>query len=742
MVMEAQPKQGQINQAGRPPSGRHGEGHNLAGRPRSVRHADGIVLENCEPARQDRCADLRQLLQPPRPKKQPFYDSAKDRCPGIEAAGYDPPMDGMTVAKLLKPGIGQMPKNEVSRKFWQINNLVPCLGHSTNTRRTPGTYYDFDYWRRAYCLKHGIPSKNEPIKDLINPPPKTNFTNSLEETDEKLAQYLKHSLNVTGKSHTYKIPPLPEHLDRLKTTFGDASSFDPLPPIVNPRKTREQIEKEAVLGHDLYKITHESFWPGEQINRKYLPSFNPNKIMGMETNVDQRGLGAEKGAEDADLMLRKHRTPIVRFAQADLEDQWKRKLGRPLEPNRILKQVGEEFVFGQPPVSDPDTVKMLIHDQLMYPPDQDKDFNRFRQIVSVVRKQLREQKFFRFEELLIAFENEDKKCEGKVHADDIRKILHRFNILHEMDPKLLNDLLEYCEKDACPCASADYNRCIDHVLFHACLNYLYEDGLFFYEKLPINNQAQEMKGTATQPASWQKTAYVRSNDVTHLQTTPAGDWSTKQMRYYGTPSVRYDIEVPKVRRIHDETNYGDQPSVQRTINPSPFGRRAIPDIDLYRARPLSELKTLFSCSGVDLTDEQFSQLFHQAAMCDPSGCNQVSVESFRSVLACHCCIRRDRNGKQTYECCFDFPETAALCPGKPKTRLPNICNERDAIELRNKRAATDLAASAKRKGAGKDEVSEYCKGKEFKKNEGLEEKCPFKTKRLPNISPYVIHGVM
>ena len=45
-----------------------------------------------------------------------------------------------------------------------------------------------------------------------------------------------------------------------------------------------------------------------------------------------------------------------------------------------------------------------------------------RQIVSVVRKQLKEQKFFRFEELLIAFENEDKKCEGKVHADDIRKV--------------------------------------------------------------------------------------------------------------------------------------------------------------------------------------------------------------------------------------------------------------------------------------------------------------------------------
>ena len=45
-----------------------------------------------------------------------------------------------------------------------------------------------------------------------------------------------------------------------------------------------------------------------------------------------------------------------------------------------------------------------------------------RQIVAVVRKQLKDQKFTRFEELMIAFENEDKKCEGKVHANEIRKV--------------------------------------------------------------------------------------------------------------------------------------------------------------------------------------------------------------------------------------------------------------------------------------------------------------------------------
>ena len=49
-----------------------------------------------------------------------------------------------------------------------------------------------------------------------------------------------------------------------------------------------------------------------------------------------------------------------------------------------------------------------------------------RQIVSVFRKQLKDQKFTRFEELLIALENEDKKCEGKVHADDVRKVISTY----------------------------------------------------------------------------------------------------------------------------------------------------------------------------------------------------------------------------------------------------------------------------------------------------------------------------
>merc|ERR1719334_540711 len=94
-------------------------------------------------------------------------------------------------------------------------------------------------------------------------------------------------------------------LDRLKTTFGMPPHHEPLPPLVNPRKTREQVETEAVKGHELYKKTHESFWPGEQLGRNYFDSFNPNQTFGDVTGVDKRGLGAKRGAEDGDLMERK-----------------------------------------------------------------------------------------------------------------------------------------------------------------------------------------------------------------------------------------------------------------------------------------------------------------------------------------------------------------------------------------------------------------------------------------------------
>ena len=50
---------------------------------KAVRHADGMDMDKCQRTPEDKCGKLMQeIMQAQKPKKTPFYDSAKDRCPG------------------------------------------------------------------------------------------------------------------------------------------------------------------------------------------------------------------------------------------------------------------------------------------------------------------------------------------------------------------------------------------------------------------------------------------------------------------------------------------------------------------------------------------------------------------------------------------------------------------------------------------------------------------------------------
>lgn len=54
--------------------------------------------------------------------------------------------------------------------------------------------------------------------------------------------------------------------------------------LINPRKTYEEVEKENVVGHDLYIKTHADFEVGERVQRCYTaPSFDPKNRFGIPT---------------------------------------------------------------------------------------------------------------------------------------------------------------------------------------------------------------------------------------------------------------------------------------------------------------------------------------------------------------------------------------------------------------------------------------------------------------------------
>ncbi|KAG8139172.1 hypothetical protein E2320_001948, partial [Naja naja] len=93
---------------------------------------------------------------------------------------------------------------------------------------------------------------------LANPPPKTYFQQKIKEKKESV--YLSNCQAPLGKSHDQSLR-LPKGLDVTNTRFGTTIKKEiSAANIVNPRKTFDEVQKEAQEGHDLYISTHNDYY--------------------------------------------------------------------------------------------------------------------------------------------------------------------------------------------------------------------------------------------------------------------------------------------------------------------------------------------------------------------------------------------------------------------------------------------------------------------------------------------------
>ena len=60
-------------------------------------------------------------------------------------------------------------------------------------------------------------------------------------------------------------------------------------------------------------------------------------------------------------------------------------------------------------------------------------------------------------------------------------------------------------------------------------------------------------------------------------------------RTYGVPSIRSDLPGPRVRRVGDRTNYGDESNAYALTNPSLYSAKGVYEKDLLLPRPKSEV---------------------------------------------------------------------------------------------------------------------------------------------------------
>lgn len=57
----------------------------------------------------------------------------------------------------------------------------------------------------------------------------------------------------------------------------------------------------------------------------------------------------------------------------------------------------------------------------------------------------------------------------------------------------------------------------------------------------------------------------------------------------GIPTIRSDIPAPRIRRLSDTTNYGDQGNGFSILFPSIFSQKGVYERDLLKKRPKTEV---------------------------------------------------------------------------------------------------------------------------------------------------------
>ncbi|XP_018765316.2 EF-hand domain-containing family member B [Serinus canaria] len=548
---------------------------------------------------------------PPCPK-----ETLSDETPELPNAGKLSHA-GKTVASCLKETPRPVTPTAV-RKFRNTTNPAPGAKIIFY-----GTADDPDV---ATHLTHGIKSTAQfTVASLISPVAKSEFQEKMQ--DMKEAIYSSNREAPLGKSHDQSLK-LPEGLDIINTTFGmkvfkDLTAGE----VVNPPKTFEEVDKEAREGHDLYVLSHEDYYVGESVNRKYNSHFDKSFVYGMETPHYEDGRNTAKTFNWV-LDLDSKRAPyLVSKRSDDFKEKYQPLIGKVFDPIADTMNVPPDHTFGLVVPPDKYDVHDLLHGRVPCEFLCGKD--RERVILIAVRESLKKANYRNFDVLLEALRHFDKNGGGMIHKDKLRKIFFQLNV--NLDKELLESLLDCCDLDK--------DGLINYQDFANFLNWKDKMGVKEFEEkiitkgkkldayLPKNTkkedepppEQEDLELKEPESSENMPKPLTRSTDCvyTSYQTSSSqynavvGGIPTSCYPLCGVPSIRSDIPAPQVQRLSDTTNYGDQGSSFSLLFPSVFSQKGVYEKHLLKKRPKAEIKQVLHNMGMNASDERFEEIWKQ-----------------------------------------------------------------------------------------------------------------------------------
>uniref|UniRef100_A0A096MZI7 EF-hand domain family member B n=2 Tax=Papio anubis TaxID=9555 RepID=A0A096MZI7_PAPAN len=606
----------------------------------------GLVIEppQCQfaqqPEERKEAGNIESGVEPP-DRIRPIYSGKFfDRTPCWPSAGKVIPV-GYRVASCVTEKLPRLITPPASKKYF-------------NFRYPPAGVERVFYGRAndpqiAPYLTHGIRSKiSIPANTLINPQPITTFQQKIK--DKKESIYLSNRRAPLGKSHD-QAPGLPKGMDTINTTFGTAiireySAKD----VVNPPKSYEEVFKEGNEGHDLYVVSHNDYYAGEAKNRKYNPSsFHRFNVYGIPTPHFNDGRAMAKSLYWLHELQMKRGAKFVSKRADDFKEKFQHKLGRVLDPIAETMNVPPDYTFGACLRPEEYGVGDLIHNRL--PGEYLRGKDRQRALIAAVRHHLKKVNYQKFDTLLAAFRHYDKKGDGMIDKAELREACDQANL--SLDDKLLDQLFDYCD--------VDNDGFINYLEFANFLNWKDKMLLKEYEERviikgrkpdcvnPTETNVEEPEPALLikpedivlkEPGSTEKTlrTLLRPSDKVsnYYKTTSSeinavvGAVPATCYPICGVPTIRSDIPAPRIRRISDRTNYGEEGSAYSLLYPTIFAQKGVFERDFFKTRSKEEIAEILCNIGVKLSDEEFENVWNLASKKHHRG--EVCVENIRNVL--------------------------------------------------------------------------------------------------------------
>ncbi|XP_031556686.1 EF-hand domain-containing family member B-like [Actinia tenebrosa] len=473
----------------------------------------------------------------------------------------------------------------------------------------------------AAQINHGVSTKPSLwAGDLVNPPKTTLFSQRM--LDKKEAIYASRKNAPLGECHD-QLKNLPEGAKLNEDCYGVKTIKDGTAgEMVNPDKKASQVMTESQEGKELYKFSHHDYDVGESYDRKYDWGRVPkDSTFGVDTPHNNDGIHVKKSLKWLHETQQEKCTKIVSKRVDDFRERTQPQLGQVHDPIKDTLKVGPDHVFGVLVKPDEYGAGDLIH--MRMPSKYLRGKEAERGVIAAIRQHLKKANYHNFESLQAAFEHYDKDKSGKISLEELAKICTEFNL--PVEDELLKSLLTYCD--------ADQDGQINYTEFANFLNWK--------DQMPSGKSSgtslSDKEGTQQEEVASPKTLSKQIDKAvggwkqsSMLVNATVGGVKTNNWRAYGTPTIRSDLAAPRIRRVGDTTNYGDESDAYGLINPSLYSNHGVYEKDFFQPRDRFEMRRIIDGIGVEMNPETFEKIWEAAATQGPQG--QVSVESFRNVM--------------------------------------------------------------------------------------------------------------